>query len=527
MGAGFSCWTVAQSASLYNVAGWGAPYFAASDALDGRVVLHPFGDDDADSSSRTEVDLFAVATAVRERLGSGGPVVLRFPDVACRQAAKLQSVFDEAINTWGYSAGFQGVFPVKCCHDETLLISLVADGARNGFGLEAGSKPELLLALAVLQRAKTLQPKTERNSKQDVPAPLLVCNGYKDDGYIQLAISSSSLGLEPILVLEKPSELAPVIAAVMALPENAHRPSLGIRARLGTSHDGQWGATSGDDAKFGLGAREILWAVQTLAEENMLDCLRMLHFHIGSQVSDIATIKEAMRESSQMYAELVRLGAPMGLIDVGGGLGVDYNGTKGWGGHMSTNYSMQNYANDVVAALKDMCTRTGVKPPVVVSESGRAIVSSSAVVVFEVISTQLMGPRVSALSDEELKMINRAIEKENASTAKTTVDQLRVMDPSSFLLHNFRAVLSNMITASDAPMGNIQESLNDAAQFRQEADRLFRLGIMGLEGRAEAEELFASVRGLAFELARRIPEGEVPSKEVSALRFVFVTDLSV
>uniref|UniRef100_A0A7S0SGZ5 Arginine decarboxylase n=1 Tax=Mantoniella antarctica TaxID=81844 RepID=A0A7S0SGZ5_9CHLO len=556
-------WSVADSAALYNLQGWGAPYVAASKSL-GHVVVRPLGKagEDGEDDSAPEADLFAIAMEVRARLDSGGPLVLRFPDVACRQAATLRAVFAKAAHTWGYGARFQGVFPVKCCHDKDLLLALVIDGAADGFGLEAGSKPELLLALAVMRRARALQreepadarPQRDtqvRAHRQDAdaslsppgpprpselcgprepPPPLVVCNGYKDGAYIRLAIGAWSLGVRTVVVLEKPSELPAVIAAVRALPPGALRPYLGVRARLGTTHGGRWGATSGDDAKFGLGAREILWAVHTLAAENMLDCLRLLHFHVGSQVSDIATIKEAMRESSQMYAELVRLGAPMGFVDVGGGLGVDYNGTKGWGGDASTNYDMQNYANDVVAALQDMCTRTGVAPPVVVSESGRAIASAAAVLIFEVTSTEPRGvrtgvapePEEASQSREEGSTTTRAAG--SASTA--TLDDLRIMTPSSFLLHNFREVLRSLEMAQHGVGGrsgaaNVQESLNDAAQFRTEADRLFKLGIMGLEGRAQAEELFASVRGLAFDLTRRGrgPEGESPPMEVqSALR---------
>ena len=517
-------WSVAESASLYNLEGWGSPYFAASEAFDGHVVVRPMGDAGG-YCAEPEVDLFALASALRARLGSSAPIVLRFPDVACRQAEKLQSVFDEAARNWGYRAEFRAVFPVKCCHDRHLLLALVAVGAGHGFGLEAGSKAELLLALAVMQKAGVVQTQRAPNSgtrNRDCdgvrPTPLLVCNGYKDDEYIRLAVGSSSLGFHTVVVLEKPSELAAVLAAVRAMPASAVRPYLGIRVRLGTTHGGQWGATSGDDAKFGLGTSEVLWAVRTLADGDMLDCLRLLHFHIGSQVSHIATIKEAMRESSQMYAELVRLGAPMGYIDVGGGLGVDYNGTRGWGGHMSTNYNMQNYANVIIATLHETCTRTGVAPPVIVSESGRAIASPAATLVFDIASTEprraggLVGARIGtgAEVEEELGRPQHPAAAWSPPGSNPTIKELRVTAQSAFLLHNFRAVLSDIITASDGTNSKMQESLNDAAQFRQEADRLFKLGIMGLEGRSEVEELFASVRGLAFELTRRAPTGEAP-----------------
>ena len=225
--------------------------------------------------------------------------------------------------------------------------------------------------------------------------------------------------------------------------------------------------------------------------------LRLLHFHVGSQVSDIATIKEAMRESSQMYAELVRLGAPMGLIDVGGGLGVDYDGSRGWGGRASRNYDEANYANDVVAALADACARAGIEPPTIVSESGRAIVSASAALVFQIVSTDPRGARGTREANEVAFF--RARETEDDKIETPTLEALRSMPPSRFLLHNFREVARNLRTAETA---NVQEAINDATQFRQEADRLFKLGIMGLEERAEAEELFCATRARVFHVAR-------------------------
>ena len=547
---GQSDWTVEDSASLYSLDAWGAPYVAA-DKETGRIVVRPLGDDaedDTDGPPPT-IDLFALARDFRTRLASDGPVVVRFPDIACREAARLHAIFDEAAATWNYgtnpreSSGteteietgadarprprpaYQGVFPVKCCHDVELLRALVSSGAPRAFGLEAGSKAELLLAVAVMRLCERERVANggDDDDARDAAQPLLVCNGYKDASYVRVAFEAAAAGVRVALVVEKLSELEPILerlrdASLAANDDDdasgsrrlSRTPVIGVRARLGTTHDGQWGATSGDDAKFGLGARETLFLVRALRDAGFLSRLRLLHFHVGSQVSDIATIKEAMRESSQMYAELVRLGAPMGLIDVGGGLGVDYDGSKGWGGRASVNYDAANYANDVVAALADACTRAGIEPPTIVSESGRAIVSASAALVFQIISTDPRGARggdgTRVASGTETGFETDAADVGAARLAvateappRPTLEALRSMPPSRFLLHNFREVARSLATAETV---NAQEAINDATQFRREADRLFKLGIMGLEERAEAEELFCATREGVFEIAR-------------------------
>ena len=563
-------WTVEDSASLYSLDAWGAPYVAA-DKETGRVIVRPLGNDaEALGFDPPEIDLFALAENARARLASDGPVVVRFPDIACREAARLHAIFEEAAATWNYgpslglggreSSGsandadarpaelpggerrprpaYQGVFPVKCCHDVELLRALVSSGAPRAFGLEAGSKAELLLAVAVMRSCERERATADGGdarldaARLDAAQPLLVCNGYKDASYVRVAFEAAAAGTRVALVVEKLSEIEPILERLRDCRAAANdgdddgdasksdrrlrsrTPVIGVRVRLGTTHDGQWGATSGDDAKFGLGARETLFLVRALRDAGFLSELRLLHFHVGSQVSDIATIKEAMRESSQMYAELVRLGAPMGLIDVGGGLGVDYDGSKGWGGRASVNYDAANYANDVVAALADACTRAGIEPPTIVSESGRAIVSTSAALVFQIISTDPRGARGGEGTETGLEM-DAALGTKPAPVGSVggagdavptrnpppppTLEALRSMPPSRFLLHNFREVARSLETAETA---NVQEAINDATQFRQEADRLFKLGIMGLEERAEAEELFCATREGVFEIVR-------------------------
>ena len=516
-------WSVAQSASLYNLEGWGAPYFQASNVSDGRILVRATEPGTNQCKPPwVEVDLYEVASAVRESLHSAAPVLLQFPDVACCQTAKLHSVFEEATRTFAYPARFQGVFPVKCCHDKSTLLSLVLSAGSHALGLEAGSKAELLLALAVLRKSQAVRKRTARRDPIldfylfGVPTPFLVCNGCKDADYVQLAVASCSVGIRTVIVLEKLSELANVVSAIQNLDTDSSRPFLGIRVRLATNHEWQWGPTSGDEAKFGLGYQEILMVIRFLESNNMLDCLRLLHFHIGSQVSHIATFKEAIRESSQVYAELVRLGAPMGFIDVGGGLGVDYNGTQGCGGQMSMNYSMQNYANDIVAGLKDMWTRTGVKPPVIMTESGRAVVSYAAVLVFQIISAEPKGARPSSLPsfDSEpasLKPGNAHV----SSFQESTSEELHTLSPSKFLLYNFHLVVNEALPPDAESFQRIQESVCDASQFRCEADRLFKLGIMNLNERAEVEDLFAAMRDLAKRRLQAESVDEIAPVQVS------------
>ena len=522
-------WTTEESANLYSVNNWGDPYVTC-DSDTGRVVVKPNGDDDGDDITK-KVDLFVLASDVRERLNSNGPLVIRFLDIACRQANTLHSIFNDATKTWQYKNKYQGVFPVKCCHDLSLLTALVLDGQKNktNFGLEAGSKAELLLAIAVMKKCSSGDRVSDSVSENvsDNNQPLLICNGYKDERYVRLAFEAAKNDIKTTLVIEKPSELK-LVAKLMkeytggssdasdaanshnAKSHDTNTPSLGIRVRLGTTHSGQWGSTSGDDAKFGLGAFETLQAVNFLKKNKILEKLKLLHFHVGSQVNDIATIKEAMREASQMYAELSRLGAPMGFIDVGGGLGVDYDGTRGWGGPASVNYDFLNYANDVVAALQDVVVRTGVEPPVIVSESGRAVVSHSTVLVFEVVSTDPRGGNRGKGDEGDFDDLENT---ENVSSP-LSLDDLRVMPPSEFLLHNFREVLEGL--RDESP--NIQEALNDAKQFRVEADRLFKLGIMDLPQRAEAESLFSECRELVFEIAASVNiSGTSPPVDVQNL----------
>lgn len=298
------------------------------------------------------------------------PLLVRFPDVLRHRVESLNAAFDYAVRSTGYGGRYQGVYPVKCNQDRYVVEDIVEFGAPFGFGLEAGSKPELLLTMSCL---------VARGS----PDALLVCNGYKDLEYVSLALIARTMGLNTVIVLEQEEELDIVVEASRRLDI---RPVVGMRAKLRTKHAGHFGATSGEKGKFGLNAAQILSVVSKLKALGMLDCLQLLHFHIGSQIPTTALLADGVGEAAQIYCELARMGAAMRVIDVGGGLGIDYDGTHSAQTDMSVAYSLEEYAAAVVAAVGRVCDRKGVQHPVICSESGRALVSHHSVLVFEAFS---------------------------------------------------------------------------------------------------------------------------------------------
>ena len=353
---------------------------------------------------------------------------------------RLYACMNRAIARYNYNGKYQGVFPVKCNQNRHLLEDLVRYGKPYQFGLEAGSKPELMIALAILE------PNTDSSET------LLICNGYKDREYIETALLATRLGHKPIIVIEQISELHTILQVSKELDIE---PIIGVRAKLNSKGMGRWGNSTGERAKFGLTIPQILQVVRELETSQMLDSLQLLHFHIGSQISSIAVIKDAIREASQIYVQLAQMGAKMGYLDVGGGLAVDYDGSKS-NFPASKNYNMQNYANDIVAQIKDACGRSKVTVPTLISESGRAIASHQSVLIFDVLGAN----HVSLTTPQPLE----------------TEEHL---------------VLSNFWeTYQSIKEGNIQETYNDAIQFKEEAQSLFNLGYLTLIERSRAEELY-------------------------------------
>jgi arginine decarboxylase len=423
-------WTIEDSEELYRIQGWGEPYFSINAA--GHVTVSPQGDRGG------SLDLFELVEALKRR-NLGLPILIRFSDILEDRLERLNACFARAIARYNYDGVYRGVFPVKCNQQRHLVEDLVRFGQPHQFGLEAGAKAELLIALATLS----------------TPGALIICNGYKDQEYVETAMLSQRLGQTPIIVLEQLEEVDLVIAASRHLNI---RPILGVRAKLSSKGIGRWGGSAGDRAKFGLTIPEILSAVERLKQADMLDCLQLLHFHIGSQISAISVVKDALREACQIYVELVGLGATMGYLDVGGGLGIDYDGSK-TNFPASKNYSTQNYANDVVAEVKEACAARDLPVPTLVSESGRALASHQSVLVFDVLGTS------EAPYQDPIE-------------APTADDHALLRE----LYDTYRSIGSR----------NYQEAYHDAVQFKEEAISLFSFGYLSLTERAKIERLYWS-----------------------------------
>lgn len=420
-------WTIEDSESLYRIQGWGEPYFSINAA--GHVTVSPKGERGG------SLDLYDLVNALKQR-NLGLPLLIRFSDILEDRIERLNACFAKAIARYNYPGVYRGVYPVKCNQQRHLLEDLVKFGRPHQFGLEAGSKPELMIALAML----------------DTPGSLLICNGYKDREYIETAMLAQRLGQTPIIVLEQTEEVDLVINAAKNL---GIHPIVGVRAKLSTQGVGRWGTSTGDRAKFGLTIPEIIEAVEKLREANLLDSLQLLHFHIGSQISAIQVIKDAIQEASRIYVELAKLGADMKYLDVGGGLAVDYDGSQ-TNFYASKNYNMQNYAYDIVAELKEACAEHNIQVPTLVSESGRAIASHQSVLIFDVLgSSDVPTGEPEAPKDGEPPIIWN-------------------------LWETYQSINGE----------NFQEAYHDATQFKEEAISRFNLGILRLTERARVERIY-------------------------------------
>ncbi|MEB3882000.1 biosynthetic arginine decarboxylase [Lyngbya sp. CCY1209] len=420
-------WAIEDSEKLYRIQGWGEPYFSINAA--GHITVSPQGDRGG------SIDLYELVESLKKR-NLGLPLLIRFPDILKDRIERLNACFSKAIARYKYPGVYRGVYPVKCNQERHLIEDLVRFGEPHQFGLEAGSKPELLIALASLT----------------TPGALLICNGYKDREYIETAMLARRLGQTAIVVMEQVEEVELAIAACQKL---GIQPILGVRAKLGTRGIGRWGGSTGDRAKFGLTIPEIIQACDRLKDAGMLDCLQLLHFHIGSQISSISTIKDAIREASQIYVELAELGANMQYLDVGGGLGVDYDGSK-TNAPASKNYNMQNYANDIVAEVKEACEERKISAPILISESGRAIASHQSVLVFDVLgSSEPPSEDIPSVSEDDHLILRN-------------------------LAETYQSINPN----------NCQEAYHDAVQFKGEAISVFNFGYLNLRDRAKAEQLY-------------------------------------
>ncbi len=351
-------WKIEDSAELYNINGWGRNYFSINDK--GHVVVTP-------RQGFASVDLKDVMDELQVR-DIVAPVLLRFPDILDNRIEKISNCFHIASEQYNYQAQNYMIYPIKVNQMRQVVEEIVSYGKKFNIGLEAGSKPELHAVLAT---------NISQNS-------LIICNGYKDANYIELALLAQKMGRRIYLVVEKLNELRLIAEISKRLKIE---PNIGIRIKLSSSGSGKWAESGGDQSKFGLNSSELLEALDLLERWGMKHCLKLIHFHIGSQITKIRRIKNALREATQFYVQLSKLGYEIEFVDIGGGLGVDYDGTRSSSSESSMNYSIQEYANDAISALVDVCTKNNLRQPNIITESGRSLTAHHSVLIFEVLET--------------------------------------------------------------------------------------------------------------------------------------------
>src|SRR2546425_6806126 len=374
-------WDLESAIATYNVDGWSEGYFTVNGS--GNVEAKPLQDNGG------SIDILAVVNEARAR-NLSFPLLIRFQDLLRHRVESINRAFQSAISEFDYHNQYRGVFPIKVNQLREVIEEIVDAGQQFHFGLEAGSKPELVAALAMHKD----------------PESLIICNGYKDPAFIRIALLGRKLGKPVIIVIEKLEELEQTIRTSN---EVGVEPDIGIRVRLDSKGSGKWSPSGGENAKFGLDTTNLIAASQMLKDAGLTHCLKLVHFHVGSQVPDISTIRRAVREAARYYAKLAKLGYELGYLDVGGGLGVDYDGSRS-DFDSSTNYSLQEYANDVVWNIMDVCDSEGVAHPAIVSEGGRAIVAHHSVLVMEAFSSiERTAPKLKVEATEKDHRLGRDI----------------------------------------------------------------------------------------------------------------------
>ena len=424
-------WTIEDSKELYNINGWGTSYFGVNNQ--GNVFVSPCKDE-------TQIDLREVMDELALR-NVTPPVLLRFPDILDNRIEKTASCFKKAAEEYDYKGENFIIYPIKVNQMQPVVEEIISHGKKFNLGLEAGSKPELHAVIAVQCQSDSL----------------IICNGYKDQNYIELALLAQKMGKRIFIVVEKLNELDIIAKAAKKLNV---KPNLGIRIKLATSGSGKWEESGGDASKFGLTSSELLEALELLDKKNMRDCLRLIHFHIGSQITKIRRIQAALREASQFYVQLHKMGYNVDFVDCGGGLGVDYDGTRSPSSESSVNYSIQEYVNDCIYTFVEASNQNGIQHPNLITESGRSLSAHHSVLVIDVLETASL-PEM----DEEF---------EPAEDAHRLVKDLYEIWDNL----NPRTML---------------EDWHDAEQIREEALDLFNHGIIDLKARAEVESMYWSV----------------------------------
>ena len=424
-------WTIEDSNELYNISGWGTSYFGINEK--GDMYVTPCKDN-------IQIDLHDVLDELALR-DVTPPVLLRFPDILDNRIEKTWSCFKKASDEYGFKGENFIIYPIKVNQMQPVVEEIISHGRKFNLGLEAGSKPELHAVIAVQCQSDSL----------------IICNGYKDQSYIELALLAQKMGKRIFIVVEKLNEIEIISKAAKKLNV---RPNIGIRIKLASSGSGKWEESGGDASKFGLTSSELLAALDILEKKGLKDCLRLIHFHIGSQITKIRRIQTALKEASQFYVQLRKMGYNVDFVDCGGGLGVDYDGTRSPHSESSVNYSIQEYVNDCIYAFVDAAVRYGVPHPNLITESGRSLSAHHSVLVIDVLETASL-PEM----DEEYEP--------NESSHKLVKDLYEIWDNL-----NQRSML---------------EDWHDAEQIREDALDLFEHGLVDLKTRAEIERMYWSV----------------------------------
>lgn len=432
-------WSTQKSAELYGIDVWGSGFFAINKK--GNVCVSPRG------KHGPQLDLLNLTEDLMER-GIRVPILVRFPDIIRARIELLANCFAKAIDDYGYQGEYNGVYPIKVNQQKHVVAEIVKHGKKTKLGLECGSKPELLIALGMLEDS----------------SGLCIVNGFKDTEYIQTALLSQKLGRETIIVIDRFSELDEVIKCSQNLQT---KPKIGFRVKLDSKGFGKWIDSSGATSKFGLTSPEVVEGIQKLKNTGLIDSLVLLHFHIGSQVSNIQAFKQTLKEGARFYSEICDLGAPIKYVDVGGGLGVDYDGTGRT--DSSVNYDEQEYANDIVYAIKEICDLKNLPHPNIVTESGRSLVAHHSLLIFNVLG------------------INELV-KEDAGFVADKKDHAIIQD----LFDMYQKI----------SIDNLQEYYHDVQQLRNDSLQLFSYGILSLEQRSRAEKLIWAIMSKMLNLAR-------------------------
>ena len=424
-------WSIDDSAELYNINGWGLNYFSINEK--GHVTVTP-------KVGGPKIDIKELMEELQVRDVSA-PVLLRFPDILDNRIEKISSCFQAAATEYGYTGKNFIIYPIKVNQMRPVVEEIVSHGTKYNIGLEAGSKPELHAVLSI-------------DIDDDA---MIICNGYKDENYIELALLAQKMGRNIYLVVEKLNELRNIATISKRLKI---RPNIGIRIKLASSGSGKWEESGGDVSKFGVNSSELLEAMDILEKNKMTDCLKLIHFHIGSQVTKIRRIKTALREASQFYVQLHAMGFKVEFVDIGGGLGVDYDGTRSSNSEGSVNYSIQEYVNDSISTLVDVSDKNGIPHPNIITESGRALTAHHSVLIFEVLETATL----PEWDDEEV-----------------------IAPDAHELVQELYGIWDSL------NQNKMLEAWHDAQQIREEALDLFSHGIVDLKTRAQIERLYWSI----------------------------------